>query len=194
VLGGIDMARAEQHRECRHRHGDEQRDVAEHRLRHAGGHVEMRQDGAQRRGHRLELQRDIGDRADDGDHSDSRGDRLVLAVARCDEVGDRGDVLRLGEAHDVHDERGGEPDHQHRPDIDGEKIVAGARGKPDRAEECPGGAVDRERERVDHHPRAAGTVARARLVAVARDDEQQPDIAERDDDEDPALQHGSKSP
>ena len=36
MLGRIDVARAEQHREGRHRERDEQRDVAEHRLRHAG--------------------------------------------------------------------------------------------------------------------------------------------------------------
>ncbi len=194
MLGGVDMARAEQHREGRHRHGDEQRDVAEHRLRHAGGHVEMRQDRAERCGHGFELQRDVRDRADDRDQRDRCGDRLMLAVARRDEVGDRGDVLRLGEPHDMHDERRGEPDHQHRAEIDGEKIVAGARGEPDRAEERPGCAVDRERERIDHRPRAAEAIAGARLVAVARDDEQQPDIAERDDDEDPALQHGLRSP
>src|SRR5947209_15466564 len=67
-------------------------------------------------------------------------------------------------------------------------ILAGARGKPDRAEERPGRAVDRERERIDHHPRAAA-IARSRAVAVARDHEQQPDVAERNDDDDPALQH-----
>ena len=188
MLGRVDVARAEQHREDRHRERDEQRDVAEHRLRHAGGHVEMGQDRAERGRHRLELQRDIGDRADDRDQRHGRGDRLVLAVARRDEVGDRGDVLRLGEPHDVRDQRRGEPDHDDRADIDGEEVVAGARGEPDRAEERPGRAVDRERERIDDRPRAAPPRARM-LVAIARDDEQQPDVAERNDDDDPALQH-----
>ncbi len=190
MLGRVDVARAEQHRERRHRHRDEQRDVAEHRLRDAGGHVEMRQDRAERGRHGLELERDVGDRSDDRDQRDRRGDRLMLAVARRDEVRDRGDVLRLGDPHDVQDERRGEPDHQHRADIDGEEVVARPRGKPDRAEERPGGAVDRKRERIDHHPRAARAVAHARVVAIARDDEQQPDVAEGYDDEDPALQHG----
>ena len=44
VLGGVDMARAEQHREGRHRQRDEQRDVAEHRLRHAGVCIAWRED------------------------------------------------------------------------------------------------------------------------------------------------------
>ena len=155
MLGGVDVAGAEQHRERRHRERDEQRDVAEHRLRHAGRHVEMRQDRAERGRHRFELQRDVGDRADDRDQRDGRRHRLMLAVARRDEVGDRGDVLRLGEPHDAQDQRRGKPDHQHRPDIDREEVVAGARGEPDRAEEGPGGAVDRERQRIDQRPRAA---------------------------------------
>ena len=65
----------------------------------------VREDGLERGRHRFELQRDVGDRADDGDQRDGRRHRLALAVARGDEVGDRGDVLRLGEPHDAHDQR-----------------------------------------------------------------------------------------
>jgi hypothetical protein len=166
MLGRIDVARAEQHREGRHRECDEQRDVAEHRLRHAGGHVEVGEDGAERGRHRLELERDVGDRSDDRDQRDGRGDALVLAVARRDEVGDRGDVLRLGEPHDPGDQRRGEPDHDDRADIDGKEVVAVARGEPDRAEERPGGAVDRERERIDDRARADAPAC-ADPVAVA---------------------------
>ena len=61
--------------------------------------------GLQRGRHRLELQCDIGNGADDGDQRDGGGDRLALAVARGDEVGDRGDVLRLGQPHDADDQR-----------------------------------------------------------------------------------------
>ncbi len=189
MLGRVDVARAEQHREGRHRERNEQRDVAEHRLRDAGGHVEMRQDRAERRRDGFELQRDVGNRADDRDQRDGRRHRLMLAVAGRDEVRDRGDVLRLGEPDHPQDQRRREPDHQHRAEIDREEIVAGARGETDRAEEGPRGAIDRQRQRIDHRPRAAAA-AGARLVAVARDDEQQPDVAKRNDDDDPALQHG----
>ena len=95
MFGGVDVAGAEQHRERRHRQRREQRDVAEHRLRPAAAGVEVSKDRLQRRRHRLELQRDIGNRADDGDQRHRRRHRLVLAVARGDEVGDRGDVLRF---------------------------------------------------------------------------------------------------
>ncbi len=45
----------------------------------------------------FELQRDVGHRADDRDQRHGRRHRLALAVARADEVGDRGDVVGLGE-------------------------------------------------------------------------------------------------
>ena len=99
MLGGVGVAGAEQHRECRHEQRDEQRAVADDRLRGAG--IGLRQDGADRRRHRFELQRDIGNHADNGDQRHGRRHRLALAVARGDQVGDRGDVLALGEANDA---------------------------------------------------------------------------------------------
>src|SRR5262249_40145716 len=60
----------------------------------------------------------------------------------------------------------------------------------DRPEEGPGRAVDRERERIDQHPRAPLAAAGPRAVAIARDEEQQADVAECDGDNEPALQHG----
>ena len=186
VLGGVDVAGAEQHGERRHGERDEQREVAERRLDRAGRGPGVGEDRAERRRHRLELQRDVGDRTDDGDRGDGRRHRLVLAVARGDEVGDRGDVLCLGEPHDAQDQRIPERQHHHRADVDRQEVVAGARGEPDRAEERPRRAVDRERERIDQKARAVGA---AGAVPVRRHEEQEPDIAERDRDDRPALQH-----
>src|SRR5262249_34247524 len=189
MLGGVDMARAEQHRESRHQQSDEQRDVTKERLGGVAAGRDILDDGADRRRPRFELQRDGGDHADDPDQRDRRRHRLTLAVTRGDEVGDRSDVLALGEPHDADDERISEPHHQHRPDIDGEEIKAGARRHPDRAEERPGGAVDRQRQRIDEEPRAAAANPLAAAVAVTRYQEQKPDIGERDDDNEPTLQH-----
>jgi hypothetical protein len=189
MLGGVDVARAEQHSEGRHQQSDEQRDVAEERLHRGAAGRDIRDDGADRRRHRFELQRDVGDHADDRDQRDGRRHRLTLAVARGDEVGDRGDVLALGEPHDADDERIGEAHHQHRSDIDGEKVKAGARRHTNRTEERPRGAVDRQRQRIDEKPRAAAADALAAAVAVTRYQEQKPDIGERDDDNEPTLQH-----
>ena len=188
VLGGVDVAGAEQHGEGRHRESDEQRNIGEHRLGRAGLRPDLPEDGAQRRRHRFELQRDIGDGADDRDQRDGGGDGLRLAVTRRDEVRDRGDVLRLGEPHDAHDQRRAQPDHEDGADVNRQEVEAGARGKPDRAEERPGGAIDRERERIDEVP-AAAAADPPRTVAIARHHEQQADIAERHGDDERALQH-----
>ena len=48
-------------------------------------------------GHRLELERDVGDRSQDRHDGDQAGQDGALAVAGGDEVGDRGDALRLGD-------------------------------------------------------------------------------------------------
>ena len=188
VLGGVHMTRAEQNGEGRHRHRDEQGNVAEHR-RAAGVDIDLRGDGLQRGGHRFELQSDIGDAADDGDHRHAGGDALAFAVAGGDEVGDRGDVLRLGEPDHPHQQRPEQANHQDRTDIDRQEVESGARGKADRAEEGPGRAVDRQRQRIDQQARAGVAHRATAAVAIARDQEQQPDIAERDRDKDPALQH-----
>ncbi len=149
VLGRVDVPGAEQHGEGGHRQRDEQGDVAGHGRHEPGACPDLRQDGAERGGHRFELEGEVGDRSRNRDHRDGRRDRLVLAVTGRDEVGDRGDVLALGEPHHADDQRRGKPDHQDRPEIDGEEVEAGTRGEADRAEEGPGRAVDRERERVN---------------------------------------------
>ena len=189
VLGGVDVPGSEQHCEQRHRDRDVEGDVAEHRLHRAARRSDVNQDRGQRGRHRFELQRDVRDGADDGDQRDGRGHRLRLAVAGGDEVGDRGDVLRLGQAHDTHDERRAQADHQNGAEIDGQELEAGARREADRAEEGPRRAVDRQRQRIDQMAQAAFAAEVPRLVAIARDHEQQSEVAERTGDDDPALQH-----
>ncbi len=188
MLGGVGVAGAEQHRERRHQQRDEQRAVADDGLRAA--RIGLRQDSADRRRHRFELQRDIGDHADDGDQRHRRRHRLALAVARGDQVGDRGDVLALGEPHDADQQRVSQPDHHHRADIDGEEIQAAARGKADGTEERPRRAIDRQRQRIDQQSRRGAARQLAPAVAVARHQEQKADIGKGNDNDDPALQHG----
>jgi hypothetical protein len=115
MFGGVDMARAEQHGKGRHRDGDKQRNVAGHARRFPGARSDLRQYGAERCRHRLELERDVGNRSRDGDHGDRRRNRLVLAVAGGDEVGDRGDVLTLRQPHHANEQRRRKPDQQDRP-------------------------------------------------------------------------------
>ena len=103
--------------------------------------------------HRLQLQGDVGQRAGHRDDGDDGGHRLALAVARGEEVGDRGDVLALGEPHDAQQEAPAEREQQDRPEIDREEVVARGGGEADAAEERPGRAVDGQRQGID---RAAG--------------------------------------
>ncbi len=189
MLGGIDVAGAEQNGKRRHRQRHKQRQIAEHRTGEAGAGRDVGENRLQRGGHRFELQRDVGDAADDGDQRDDGRNRLALAVTGGDEIGDRGDVLLFRQPHDARDQRREQPDHQHRADIDGEEFIAGARGKPDRAEKRPRRAIDRQRQRIDQQARAAGAGKAAHPVTVARDQKQKADIAKRDRNDDPALQH-----
>ncbi len=191
MLGGVGLAGAEQHRECRHRQRHDQRDVADDRNR--GDGLVLAEDGLERRRHGLELERDIGNRSDDRDQRDGGGNRLALAVTRGDEIGDRGDVLRFRELDHAAQQRRAERDHQHRADIDREKIHAGAGGETDRTEERPGRAVDRQRQRIDQ-PAGAAALGRREPVAVAGHEKQEPDVAEGGCDHAPVVQHRCSLP
>jgi hypothetical protein len=94
-----------------------------------GEDLVLAQDGLERRRHRLELECDVGT---DPMMAISATviPPLALAVAGDDEVGDRGDVLRLGEP-DHAAKRRAQAD-QDRADIDGEKSTLLRVAKPTR--------------------------------------------------------------
>ena len=186
VFGGVGLTRAEKHGEGGERNGDDEGNVAD--IGNAGNVLILIEDCFQRRRDGLQLKGDVGHRADDGDAGGGGGHGLALAVARGDEVRDRGDVLRLRQLDDAHQQRRAERDHQDRADIDREKFDAGAGRESHRAEECPGRAVDRQRQRIDDRAEAAALNLRQPL-AVARDDEQQADVAESGCDHAPVMQH-----
>ena len=125
---------------------------------------------------------------------DEGRDPLALAVAGRHEVGDRGDVLRLGEAHDARDEPVAEADHEDRPDVDGEEVEPGPAREADRAEEGPGGAIDGERQRIDGRARPALHDAPSGEVAPMRDGEEQAEIDEGGEDDRPAGDHQATFP
>ena len=143
---------------------------------------------ADRAGDRLELQRDIGHRADRGDQRRDQRDVKALAVARAEEVGDRGDLLGLGQPDDAPEQRKAEQEHQHRADIDRQEFRPALGGEADRAEEGPRRAVDGEAERIDIGPRLAAAARRRAAVADAGDREQQRHIGDRGEDDGEALQ------
>ena len=85
--------------------------------------------------------------------------------------------------------RATQANHDGRPDINSQKIEAGSGSKANRPEESPRRAIDCERQGVDKEPRATVATKAARAVAVARNQEQQPDVRKRNGDNDPTLQH-----
>ncbi len=186
MFGRVALAGPEQHRESRHRQRHDQRDIAENG--NMGDRLVFAEDGLERRRHRLELQRDIGNRSDDRDQRHGCGNRLALAVARGDEVGDRGDVLRFCQLDHAAEQRHAKPYHQDRADIDREKIDAGAGGESDRAEERPRRAIDRQRQRIDQRAGAAA-LGRREAVAITRHQKQESDVAECGCDHAPVVEH-----
>ena len=153
----------------------------------SGRDAEQRVD---RQRHGLQLQGDVGQRAGDGDDRDDGGDGLALAVAGGEEVGDRGDVLALGEAHDAQQEAPAEREQQDRAEIDGDEIVAGGGGNADAAEERPGGAVDRQRQGIDERPAVARLGEAACPVGIPREREQDTHVSQRQRYNAPAFDHG----
>ena len=187
VLGGVDVTGAEQNGEGRHRQGDDEGRV--------GRQVELLQrplaeQRVDRDGDRLQLQGDVGQRAGNGDDRDDGGDRLALAVAGSEEVGNRGDVLALGQAHDAQQEAPAEDEQQDRAEIDGNEVVAGRGGEADAAEECPGGAVDGERQGVDQGPAVTRPVEAAGTVGIPSQRKQDTDVSQRKRNDAPAFDHG----
>jgi hypothetical protein len=148
VLGGIEMPRAERDGERGERERHPQRRVLEHghgfhMRRHDHRRILQHQREAVR--HRLQLERDVGNDADHGDHGHHAAEQRALAVARGDEVGERGDAVLLADAKDLAHHDPPQRDHQRRADVDGQESNAVLRGAPYAAVEGPRGGIHRER-------------------------------------------------
>ena len=189
VLGGIDVAGAEQDGERRHRQGDDEGGVGRQIELLQRPRAEQRVD---RKGDRLQLQRDVGQRAGNGDDGDDGGDRLALAVAGGEEVGDRGDVLALGQPHDAQQEAPAEGEQQDRAEIDGDEIVAASR-RPGRR--CRRTSRTCSRRPATGRRSAAGRrrpcVKRPARVGIPRQRKQDADVSQRQRDDTPAFDHVS---
>ena len=191
LLVGIDVPRAEQHREQRHarRHAEREPDLVDTRetsLAEGAGAG----DGLDRRGHGLQLQCDVGRNADDRDHRDQDGKAARLAEARGDEVGDRGEALIVADADEPPQDEPPADEDQRRPEIDREILETIARGRAHRAVEGPTRAVDGDGEGVDDRRSEERGLALLRVpVAQIGDDEQKPDIGDAGRDDEVGAQH-----
>jgi len=161
ALRRVEVPRAEDDGEAREHERDVERRVGPPGSGLAAGGTAGHQRVAA--GHRLELQRDIGDDTDERDQRHQRRQRAALAVAAGDEIGDRGDAPGARDADHLAQHCPGQHHRQRRPQIDRQEPHAGARGAADAAEVGPGAAVDAHRERV--HP-AVGDDAAPRVGAA----------------------------
>ncbi|MNZ58902.1 hypothetical protein D3C78_769200 [compost metagenome] len=185
VLGGVQVAGAEQYAEQGQQQGDAEGQlgrVARGPRRHRVGHQQIQpgDDG-------LELQHQVGKYPHDGDQADHHGQTLGLAIAGGDEVGDGGDVLALGHQDEAGQQAPAKQEHQHGAKIDGHRRPGGFARLPDGAEEGPGGAIDGERQAVEQ-----GLALEPTALALVRhigDEEQQAQIGERQPDQQPSLVH-----
>jgi hypothetical protein len=195
VLACVDMPDAEHDGEERHRDGNRQGAVAADRpiaarwQRRRRQYIEAGADG-------LQLKRNIGQDGEQSGHGDERRERLALAVARGDEVGDRSDVLALRDRYHLRNQPLAENKYKRRADIDRKEVQA-AQGAPDRAVEAPGGVVDGERQRVAECGRPPGRngqgAAFALPVRPPRDQEEYDDI-DRGNGEDEPTGHDTSLP
>ncbi len=147
VLRRIDVTCAKQNRKGGHQERDDQRRVEREQLQ-----LPCPQQGGDGKGDGLELQSEIGKRPGYGDDGDERADRLALAVAGGQKVGDRGNVLALGEPDDAHQELPTQGEKQNGAKIDWDEVVASRCGETDAAEEGPGSAIHGKGERIHQRP------------------------------------------
>ena len=146
LLSGIDVSRAEKNREERHDGGNakgeadivQSDEVAAVRPRSG-------RDGLNGAGDRLQLERNIGRYADDGDQRHEHCEPARLAEPGRQEVGDGGDPLRVADPYQLAQYEPPADKDQCRPEIDGEKFQPIARCRPHCAVEGPARAVDRDR-------------------------------------------------
>ena len=96
-------------------------------------------------------------------------------------------MLALGHQYEAGQQAPAEQEHQHGAQIDGHRRPGGFARLTDGAEEGPGGAVDRQRQAVEQGlPLKTAALA---LVSHRGDEKQQPQIGERQPDQQPSLVH-----
>ena len=153
ALGGVEVAGAEKDGEYGEDHRHIQRAVLQDG-HGAGGrrHDDLRITGENRKavGDRLQLQRDVGNHPHHRDHGDHPAQQLALAIARGDEVGDRGDAIGLGHPDHLVQDEAGQREQQGRPQIDRQETDAVRRRAPDAAVVGPGRAIHAQRQRIHH--------------------------------------------
>ena len=139
MLGGIDVAGAEQDGKDTHGEGHQNgQAIGALHDRHDGfGKQRIGDHGLQGLRHGLQLDGDVGHDANGCDRRDKGAQGLALAIAGREEVGDGGNVLAFGDFGNALQKRPAEGKNQDGPDVDRQEIKTRARGDADTAEIGP---------------------------------------------------------
>ncbi len=188
----IGVARAEHDGEACHHHRHDEGKVEEMEIAAADAIIARVHHRRDRTRDRFQLERDIGNGADQRDDRHDHGNGRVLAITRRDEVRDRGQFLGLRQFHDTPDDGHSQREGEDRAGIDAEKFKPAFGGKTHATKIGPGCAIDRKAERVDDRPPLVGSgLASSLAVAVTRYCKEQQNIGESRDEYDPPRQQCS---
>ncbi len=133
ALGGIEMTRPEEDGEEGQHNGHEESRIQSPDLDAVARMFEQHINAGR---HRLQLQGDVRNDANDRNHCHHAGQQLTLAVARSNEIGNGGNPLRLADT-DHFEDNADTKQHQRRPDVDGQERQATGGRPPDTAVESP---------------------------------------------------------
>ena len=133
---GIEIARAEKDRKGRKPDGSPKRAVIGGQIRVGIGKDRQRQSD------RLKLQRDIRRDRDHAERRHANGQRVRLAIARGQQIGDGGDALTAADANQLAQPPPPADHHQRRAQVNGDIFQPRSRGIADRAVKRPRGTVD----------------------------------------------------
>ena len=120
MLGRVDVAGAEQDREGGHGDGDEKGQILCGRIDPADG--TRRDQGLERERDGLQLDGNVGNNADHRDDCHQGAEHFAFAIACGDEIGDRGDVLPLGQIDDALQDGTAKSKDENRSQIDRQEI------------------------------------------------------------------------
>ncbi len=151
MFGCVDIANAKQDGEHRHQDGDIKRRILGKMAFGMADNLlaEIADQYIKRHRNRFELKRNIGQHANHRDQRNKGSQTLAFAIARTQEIGNRGNVLLMTDARDLGHDAKTENHHQNRTDIDRQERPSPGGSRPHRAKEGPACAIDRHRQGIN---------------------------------------------
>jgi len=186
-FGYIQMAAAEKYRKHHQDQGDEKGGVvgnvsSTNGVLLADHEVEAFWNGFQ-------LNRNIGNDADNRHDGHNRPQSGALAVSWSNKIGNWGNVLGLADTDDFSEHQPTQGNHQGRADIDGQETGPRSNRAPHTAVECPGCTVHSHGKGLDIGVAGDAAADPGHPVAVVGNGKQQPDVGKRNGDKGSGRNH-----